>query len=291
MALRTKQSEIPGSDEFAPSGPFAWRVFRYRLDRMLPYHLSQGPGSELKNVLVLDADGDSHVYAPLMEHQDLFILFAEVQTDDDVLRFAGKFGHLKAASYSHFIRSSVRSGQSKMAETIEEWLSEATAMSEVIDLWSRIKENRLEGIIEWKKRHVLYHPNPDSTVQIAVADGQNAHAFHGWKHGERKAPAEFELATIINSHLARNVAPQIGIDQTQSYRLYTRPFNLLGAIWLQMAQACTGEQKVKKCRAPGCDRWLIYKRSSKTMHDDCANRLRQQRFMERHSAKTKTRKQ
>jgi hypothetical protein len=97
------------------------------------------------------------------------------------------------------------------------------------------------------------------------------------------------LAKTINTHLRESIAPQLTFDDSRQFKEYTWPLNLLGAMWFQMCRAFTGEQRVRRC--PECDGWMTYKRSTKTMHEKCAARVRQRRYWELHDAKKKTRKQ
>ncbi len=285
MALRTPKSDKP-TDEYRPTGPFGWRVYRYQVGSGVFADPRYGPPQKkVERVLFLDTGGDSRVYMPFVETPDLFTRFGDIRTEEDVAKFARSFGHLGSA---YFFRPALhRPGT--LAERIDLWVKQAGEMAEAIDLWSRITDGRLEQVIEWRQGGVLYHPNVDSAIPIATADGVNPDVFHQWQPGELRAPAQFCLATLINQHLWNSTAPQIGIDETQKYRLYTRPRYLLGAIWLQMAQAYMGENKIKKCAAEDCNGWIIYERSSKTMHDACALRLRQKRFRERHNGEAKAR--
>jgi len=138
----------------------------------------------------------------------------------------------------------------------------------------------------------MNNPHGHQNVElIASANREGAVFYHLWEHGELKSPAELVLARMINEHLRESVAPQLVFDESRQFREFIRPINLLGAMWYQMCRTFTGKQPVRRC--PACGGWMIYERSTKIMHEKCANKVRQQRFRERQKAngETETRKQ
>jgi hypothetical protein len=308
MALRNKKS---ATDEFAPVGRFQWAVGQYQVRKMFaagPDRLSRGGGvSKQSESVLIDPGGLNYrVYTPLEDHRNLFTIFAGVKTSDDVLQFAESYGHLGICT-EFFVASTLRGPTPlKRGERITDWQNEALIMAAVLNLWSRIQEKDLRSVIVWEgNTTVRYCPASDGVTGPAttaerrpppfrpiVADARFKYQsfFHGWKRGDLEGPARLYLAAEINSHLQHNVTPQLVFDDSHQFKEYIRPLNLLEAMWYQMCRAFTGDQPIRRCAAPDCGRWMVYERSTKTMHEACAARLRQRRYREAHDAQeTKTR--
>jgi hypothetical protein len=153
------------SEEFAACGPFTWRVYGYRLRRMLP--VLPETGSRREDVLILQRQSDSRVYRPIADFPDLFTKFSEIADAKGVLRFAEEFGHLGETSY--FIPNALQSHECELGESVPRWLHQADSMARALDLWDKIQRNEgLAKVIEWVPDGVLYRPRPFFVEKVAT---------------------------------------------------------------------------------------------------------------------------
>jgi hypothetical protein len=178
-------------------------------------------------------------------------------------------------------------------ESVSDWLREAAEMAKALDLLERIAQGTLKDVIHWRADSVSYHHRHDPRGHrrfelIASARRGYATFFHLWRRGELRGPAELLLARTINANLRESMAPQLVFDDSRQFKEYTRPLNLLGAMWYQMCRAFTREQPVRRC--PECGGWMTCERSTKMMHEKCAAKVRQRRYRELHDAQRETRK-
>jgi hypothetical protein len=299
MALHQKEfsgKQAAQSDEFAPVGRFVWSVGQYRVEKKYAFTVQEGTAQKSELVLVEADSAERRLYTPLEDRRELFTSFAEIKTADDVLDFAKRYGRLGVPSYEFVKRAPMKRGEHislESAERIADWFTEARAMFVALDLWEGINKGKdLETLIHWEKDGVVYRNDQGPRgwklwALIAHATLQHASFYHRWERGELEGPARLHLAVVINSGLRNNVAPQLAFDDSHQFNEYTRPLNLLGAMWYQMCRAFTGEQPIGRCAE--CHKWMICDRSTKTMHEVCAVRVRQRRYREARNAETKAR--
>lgn len=280
---------ISEPDTIAEIGRFRWGVGRYQIKRMFPCDLERkmrNPKEPIVGGVAEDAlfgvhDAKQRTYSPLEDNPDLFTNFAELDSEAAVLRFANSYGHLGIPRKHYAPNGLQKSVELEPGEPIIPWLTEAAQMSSVVDLWERITSGNLDGVIRWRRDAVCYFkPGGGGFSLIASATGRHASFFHLWRRGELEGPARLLVASQINAHLRESVAPQLAFDDSQQFREYTRPLNLLGAIWYQMLRAYTGRLHVKRC--PECGGWITYQRSTKVMHEKCAAKARQRKYREAH---------
>ena len=93
-------------------------------------------------------------------------------------------------------------------------------------------------------------------------------------------PAQMVIQKLINKKLSVSeypVTPKLLMDKNNNLKQYLVPQNLLSAMWFQFFQAASGERKFKKCEI--CHKWedVTEKRSSWSMHPNCAARVRMRR--------------
>jgi hypothetical protein len=213
-------------------------------------------------------------YEPLVEHTGLFRTFAALPDDKDaIVAFADRYGLLVGGNEMMFVplprgdrgaRSTVVIGGnlgSVPAERLETWRSEIAEMRELSDLWCAAKAADL------KKLNLLLTWHGDDTVVYHHAGGRQEVVWRKKREplplseGELIKPAQFYLAKRLTQRLEGDkehpalASPALiwDLDKNAPVLVLT-PKNLLGALWLQFAQAVSGNKVFRECDE--CSTWF-----------------------------------
>jgi hypothetical protein len=130
-------------------------------------------------------------------------------------------------------------------------------MRVLVDLWENIDNVRiseLQKVITWTKKYVGYAldtPRRRRDVILAHVDLPQT-GFRRFNPTDVLLPARCALQQEINSRLAElTTVPRLAWTPDYQQRIVLAPPNLLGAMWLQFAQAVTGQFAVTKCTVCG----------------------------------------
>ncbi len=237
----------------------------------------------------MSASEESRAYRPLEDEPLLFEKFVNTpDSADGILSFANRYGALGIAR--QFVQKA-NSGQGqaiRMGESLSDWIGEVRGARVVVTIWELCSNSAgrdLEKYIKWHGKRTVYLDGQslfdglEYRETIASSEtGTRPHLLKRWKPGETIGPAKALIACGVNRHLRQGVSPQLLMDRTDELRPYIRVFNLLGAIWYQVYHAYSGRAKVRRCSV--CNGFFTFERKTKTMHERCAGRIRQQRFRE-----------
>jgi hypothetical protein len=190
-------------------------------------------------------------------HPGLFREFALLSpTRDAIAGFAGQYGDLfNSYALEQAVTREDRTGT--QGTTLGAWSKEIGDMRVLVELWENIQHRRiaaLKQIIKWTAKDVGYlieTPAHSSNTTIAHADipGSGFTRF-GWK--DVVLPARCALQMEINKRIATHpTVPRLALTPDHRQRLIFVPPNLLGAMWLQFAQAVAGELELYPCDACG----------------------------------------
>jgi hypothetical protein len=186
-------------------------------------------------------------------HPGLFREFAVLNpTRDVILAFAEQYGDL-FNSYA-VEQSAVREDHTVTQGTsFGEWTREIADMRVLVELWENIQHRRiaaLKKIVKWTIKEVGYvieTPRRSADVTLAHADIPGS-GFSRFSRKDVLLPAKCALQREINKRLAEQpTIPRLAWTPDYHQRLIFMPPNLLGAMWLQLAQAVAGEFELYPC--------------------------------------------
>lgn len=143
-------------------------------------------------------------------------------------------------------------------------------MGLLVRIWEDIKANRkakLKGIIVWKHKDGVRYRTPFSDTWIAIR-ALNPKLLDRFKPFDVLKPALYMLQAEINKRISdmsssdhSAIVPRLvwcpgprinGVAKPDHHqRLVFVPTNLLAAMWLQFAQAVTGEYPLRTCEGCG----------------------------------------
>jgi hypothetical protein len=214
-------------------------------------------------------------YNPLRMFTGLFRTFAAVDpTREAILTFANTYGDLGIARPLD-VRSPSDHRQLYFVrgETLADWVTEIDAMRQAVAIWDMVRARDVPGLsrhIRWDQGNGgpnwVYDSHPELPPfhvdpRRAVPAGAGRHTDlilpvpDLFKPGDVLMPATFLVQNWINTHLMRRVSPRVVYDLdrgAQALRFY--PESLLGALWLQFAQAIDGDKEYRACRE--CGKWF-----------------------------------
>lgn len=241
---------------------------------------------------------------PYKPESDLFLKFASVDPDADqeMLRFANSYG-LLGGGPRWIAPEPKRKGTETTAVTGElrsHWQEHLHGMKAAVTLWRAIEgedSSVLAGCIRWRSRdHVTYDwpssselNTPWSTHATIAAPEINSHLLERFQYGDVLKPARLYLQEVVNRSLAKLVAPQLlwKAPDRNEMGLYMVPNNLIGCLWLQLADAIAGFQKFRLCENESCRKPMLvaaegsgYRTNRKTCSNACRIKLYSNRKLE-----------
>ncbi len=226
-------------------------------------------------------------YAPLREHTGLFRTFAATPTTKaGILAFANKYGRLGTGDDAAFfdpVDSKPSGDNLYFAEYFSSWAKAIASIRYAITLWDLIQRRDRDGLshyVRWQDtRTVMFKRDGEWTPAPSLPDDLQAALVPG----EIVVPAVFFVQGELNLHIGRVVSPAVlfTADYTR-LSLYLMPDTLLGAVWLQFAQAVTGSREHRQCQQ--CDKWFeIHPDVARTNRVFCSNACRSKAYRGRQS--------
>lgn len=233
---------------------------------------------------------------PLEQHPELFADFSLLQSPEEILAFATRYGWLGLSSYEQVPSRSMGESLGAWTRHIEELrlglrIAELVQEQDQRALRAFIQwgDGQHEGIVRLCCRHesgkVIGCSNmnfleiPDNgRQQIIISRESGQKRLSVWKRGESVGPAKLFLAQLIDRHLYKQISPRFVLDRNDSFRPYYYPSSLIAAMWLQFYRFLVGETKFRKCEICLKRMDVTENRSNKKVHNRCSTRLRMQRY-------------
>jgi len=218
-----------------------------------------------------------HVYDPLStDHAALFKEFAALEpSDENVLGFARRYGHLGAAVEIGL--SDEEEGFRKYGESLRTWEYEIQWMRHALEAYDHLVAKDSEWFrarIHWPGLP-LYRSHdgpPDGSVTYTVHRERAVADRPFWDHGiwlfdwdqgpfelshllsgrSELGAASVLIMTLINKRLVPNTSLRLIWDEeAQSPREHVVPRNLIGLVWLQAARMVSGNVRFFTCEHCG----------------------------------------
>jgi hypothetical protein len=178
-------------------------------------------------------------------------------------------------------------------ELLSAWQHEVREMRQAVNLWSALREaqsgdmTKLSRHIQWPRSNFVYYDNhPDRpipaearllgiagprrsvenngedafrTIAAIASEALNPEWLKLFRVGDCLMPAKYYLQKVVNQHLKTRVSPQllwnVRSNRRDNLSLFFVPRNLLGLMWLQLAEAINGNRQYRQCVA--CKTWMV----------------------------------
>jgi hypothetical protein len=184
----------------------------------------------------------------------LFSEFATLETTASAIKgFADKYGDL-FASYDEPDHVAL-DGTVSFGASLKRWQSEIGDMRALVDLWGHVQQRRLselKNVVTWKKTEA--GDDEVSYVLRTPRGRRNVTLFHSalgesrFRRPDVLLPSRCALQLEINKRLAEHsTIPRLAWTPDYQHRIIFKSPHLLAAMWLQFAQAVTGEFQLKRC--------------------------------------------
>lgn len=279
---------------------FRWDVpeggYRWIETRPLQDNLEPGPvGRYLTSGIPVGVQYGARRYNPLhRSFQGLFRMFAELEpTEEAIQRFASAYGALGGdAECSILLTTDAGETTWGHGEPLAAWVKEINAMRRAVTLWDAVRNGdakTLRHFIEWRENAVRYTDGRFGEWIVRPDINPDPPPFH-YRAGDVFLPALEYVRRVVNRHLERRVSPRL-LWERERDRLVMRmvPGSLVGALWLQFAQAIDANADFGRCDA--CGKWFVFdpataRTNRRYCSDACrfkAYRQRQKEALELHA--------
>ena len=294
--------EYPEVGQYIDLGFFTWfrSITGYRIEnnagpdsisQMINMTQSAINGAPLKNDIIgpfIIEDPQTTGYKPvkpLDENATLFLEFAELDySEENMIEFANRYGLL---IQEHRLQLPM-SDQSFSGDSLSTWKKEHRDLKNAVQIWEWLRTNdkeKLNLLIKWSEDNetVRYFIGSNSMgILFSVNPPIRPYLLPRCKPGDVIFPTRLLLQKIINDKLGEYpVSPRLLLDDNNELKQYLVPSSLLSAMWYQFYQAVTGKKRYKKCEI--CNTWedVTDKRSSWTMHPNCAAKVRMRKLRQK----------
>jgi hypothetical protein len=250
-------------------------------------------------------------YWKYCEHDALFLSFAEVSSPADLRVFVARYGHADTCEDCRVLKFRMKGGEgveiplSPFFQHVDEtrWLLEALSMCTCVEIWRMVQASDrvgLKKLIRWVTEESgvavffeggdlaakFYEEMADpSGRELIASTSSHEDVLDVFGHSDVFRPALFWVQRVLNRRLAASVEARALWDgQGQAMTLHFVPRDILGGLWLQFAQAFTGDKQYERCRT--CGEWFeVSKDAARTNRRFCSNACRQTSYRERKKAK------
>lgn len=210
------------------------------------------------------------LYQPLVRHTGLYREFMAIQTREEILGFVNKYGWLGVQHTDGPLTTESRSVI--FPESVPDWWYEIGRMRSTVLLWDALQKadkKYLKSVIHWKRnpKWILFKDFfHTGKMKDTMPDGSQV------KYGELNWPAYRHIQDRINESLENNASPRMLWDESNELKLYHVPNNLLGAMWLQFADAVSYNLEYRECG--WCGKPFEVTRSTRSDRQYCSNSCR-----------------
>ncbi|MGH2359620.1 MAG: hypothetical protein ACRDGM_03645 [bacterium] len=222
---------------------------------------------------------------PGREEAPLFQRFADIEpTQDAILKFANEYGWLgvdEPAISPYY--PGVKAGEHIVTtgESLDRWRREIVELREASIIWRWLDEEDEEAMaraVRWesdgcvcvtvprksgralREREILFHKRLQEDL------------FRLLRRDDPSVAVRSALLRTLNKKLRGLVSPCLLLDRKGQLRGFLRPHHMLGAIWLQLYQAVTGQRRLRTCQYCAGLMDVTGSRTDKAAHHKCMRR-------------------
>jgi len=252
---------------------FEWQVYEGGYRTILGDRLNGGTVDEAV-IESLSEEARYRRYAPLTGQTGLFRTFAATPlTRAGITNFARTYGLLGVdVHYRTFDDDDPRYEMGGNAEPLDRWWDAITLLKAMVGLWDvlrvrRVAEDRLreavlaipyrDGVFEeYRLPPVVHGPHPSGGLQDP-ADEASAQFCEDFEQERWRPVGWYLLEQTVRSYLREHTSPSVAVrPEGDGLSLAITPRNLLGAVWLQFAQAVSGNLQHRICQESSCGQWF-----------------------------------
>ena len=196
--------------------------------------------------------GKSRRYRPLEDKPALFRTFSELpikkprELQEAAVEFANRYGRLLVAEAGAFVNR----------EPLSLWRSEIGEMQDIVDLLVAVEDEDWDQLNEWLQfgsGHVTYTRYEGGRIRHFLSLSNTT--IRRWDSEALARVAHVVIQHILNHKLAEHTSSQVLYDPgTDSLGLHVMPSNLLGALYVEAAEAVTGNRDYRRCGQ--CSSWF-----------------------------------
>ncbi len=201
-------------------------------------------------------------YKPLSDHPTLFRQFADLPLEGEAIgRFANQFGLLGTRPYPDPESDPQSARDEPHGELLSDWLRHIAALKDAVVVWDAVGTADEEALSKIKRSAKLFtRPtwysgecmkfDPDDPDEDYHKSLDYEEAKQRLRKGRLLEVATTFVVDTVNQHMVGNgVAARLHLrPDGQDPDLYIVPRNLLGAMWLQLADAIDKKKEFRRCR-------------------------------------------
>ena len=197
-------------------------------------------------------------YSPAKKYPFMYREFATTNRDkESAVEFAKRYGMLGIERECQI--AEVHHPKVIVGEPIRSWFGAMDDIASAIELWDSYASNDVEKLgrqIQWDKTNTLLMHNWDNpysgnnALNIAVDGRVDAPLVKALKMLTLQEQAHFIVTEKINKYFDQYTSAKVSVEQSASNKTPTvrvTPKNLLGWLWLQLAQEVTREMVYFEC--------------------------------------------
>jgi hypothetical protein len=169
--------------------------------------------------------------------------------DEEILKFANKYGLLKRCPVHDIVFMSQDSGQQlQLGESLLWWKEEIEDLAACLELWDMVlaQDQKLKNIVLWHRDGIAMRFN-DRDVQLVGRANMNL--LGEWGRGDIRGPALYYLSLEADKRLNNALTPRLLSLQDSEVCLF--PDSLLATIWLMFLLEISGGTRVIQCQSCG----------------------------------------
>lgn len=216
----------------------------------------------------------------------LFRQFAELEaTESAIESFSREYGgnlFCKQDFLSIVSDLVVREDQTATwGASMDAWQAAIQEMKALVELWDSIRNRsiaKLRKVIDWSDNGVGYRI-AGLYVNLAATDALLTVPLRRFARNDVLLPAQYALQKEMNRRLEDPrtlTVPRLAWTPDNHQRIIFMPSNLLGALWLQFAQAVTEELQLRACVVCG-NYFQVGPGANRSDRETCTDRCRQRK--------------
>lgn len=268
--------------------PWSMPIEGYRWVEMNYHGDFKGHGPALAEVVTAGMTTETRTYAPLVSHPGLFRTFADTpETQQSIQSFANKYGSVfwtKDAMDLDVVRQHDYAGPTRpVGDSLARWQYEIRALRFAVALWDASKtaeEGPLSRLVRWQDtQHLTFRPG-----ERWIPAPEFPESVKSWLvPGELHLPAFIYIQHEANRRLASTTSVSMLFDRSRDglpIGLFLSPQDLISGLWLQLAQAITGNKDFRQCRQ--CGEWFeVHMSITRSDRAYCSNACRSKAYRQR----------
>ena len=213
---------------------------------------------------------------PLALYSGLFMEFAETKEGlEGIKAFADKYGPLGGDVGRSIVLPAGSEGSKQVigtGEHLSKWTKEILTIRPMVALWEKARSGDAEGLdsyITWDddSSAVRYDSHPELGPKersdppfvrlrdVIASDSSRRQSVDEFHPNDLIKPALYCVQRHINEKLKERVSPRLLWNKDHSQlRLFLVPGSLIGALWLQFANAIESDNNFRTCEV--CGTWF-----------------------------------